>query len=343
LFHRFDDFPQSIFDTKAVTSNPWLLYGSKKGLHKEAYKLAFIVDEHLNRIDLDTMMTENRIYNYQNEPIECKEWEYHLPLIMSTTEQHKKHYLIELRQCDYSEVKKSLVVLPPVEKDSDKVIPSNPSEALRDAKFLLPLLSQQRAIEYKTWYEVGCVLYNVGAGSSNGLETWIDFSKRSPQFSEASCISRWSKMKKTDSSIGTLHYYAKMDSPIEYHQFKHANSRKSLMHSIQKNGQLSSYACAEAVYHKYKNDFVYTGNGKDGWYQYANHKWSQIAEGIELRKMIPTLRDPITDEIKKIREQINKHFEKHQTNKKTNQQTSKTYQKNQKKYENKSTNTFFAR
>ena len=308
LFSRFNDFPQSIFDSKAVTSNPWLIYGSKKGLNKQSYHLSYILNGDMEEVSLKDMMDVNHIYNYENEIIEMKHDEVlidYLPMILSTTEQRKKKYMRELIKCDYSEAKKNLSVLAPVDKDQDKVIPTNPSEALRDAKYLLPMLSEQRATEYKTWFEIGCVLYNLGASSVNALDTWIDFSKRAPNFSEASCISKWSKMKKTDYGIGTLIYYAKQDSPAEYNHFKQANSRKSLMVSINKNGQLTSYSCAEALYHKYKNEFVYTGNGKDGWYQYTNHRWVQIAEGIELRKMIPTLRDPITDEIKKIRDQIN--------------------------------------
>ena len=309
LFSRFHEYPQNIFDTKAVTSNPWLVYGSKKAMNKESYQLTCIFDSDLNEVGLDDMMSVNYIYNQDNEPIECKEdWLDYLPRIMSTVEIGKKKYMRELvASCDYSVSKKNLKVLPPVDREQEKVIPSNPSEALRDAKYLLPLLSTQRSTEYKTWYEVGCVLYNLGAGSVDALDTWIEFSKKTEanNFSEASCISRWQKMKKTDFGIGTLIYYAKQDSPDKYNNFKQANCRKSLMESIRKNGQLTSYACAEALYHKYKNDFVYTGNGKDGWYKFENHRWSQIVEGIELRKNIPLLREPLMEEIKKIRDQIN--------------------------------------
>ena len=308
LFSRFHDYPQNIFDTKAVTSNPWLVYGSKKAMNKEAYQLTYILDGDMNEVGLDDLMSVNYVYNQDNEALECKEdWMDVLPRIMSTVEIGKKKYMRELISCDYSVTKKDLKVLPPVDREQEKVIPSNPSEALRDAKYLLPMLSNQRATEYKTWYEVGCVLFNLGAGSVDALDSWIEFSKRTEagNFSEASCISRWQKMKKTDSGIGTLIYYAKQDNPERYHQFRQANSRKSILESIRKNGQLSSYACAEALYHKYKNDFVYTGNGKDGWYKFENHRWIQIVEGIELRKNIPLLREPLMEEIKKIREQIN--------------------------------------
>ena len=308
MFSRFSNYPQNIFDTKAVTSNPWMVYGSKKGMGKESYQLTCILDGDMNEVGLDDMMGVNTLYNQDNEAMECKEdWLEYLPRIMSTIEVGKKKYMREMIACDYSVTKKNLKVLPPVDRDQEKVIPSNPSEALRDAKYLLPMLSSQRATEYKTWYEVGCVLYNLGAGSVDALDSWIEFSKKTEanNFSEAACISRWQKMKKTEFGVGTLIYYAKQDNPERYNQFRQANSRKSIMESIRKNGQLTSYACAEALYHKYKNDFVYTGNGKDGWYKFENHRWTQIAEGIELRKNIPLLREPLMEEIKKIREQIN--------------------------------------
>lgn len=308
LFSRFNAYPQNIFDSKAVTSNPWLLYGSKKSLDKESYHLSFIIDGQCNEVALGKVMEECYIVNGNNKQInvEEKEWEDYLPHILSTIESRKKKYMCDVKSADYSISKQSLQKLPPMERDNDKAIPTNPTESLAEARKMMPMLEAKRATDYKSWFEVGCVLFNLGAGSIDALDTWIEFSKRtsSNNFSEASCITQWKKMKKTEYSIGTLIYYAKQDSPDAYQLFRQSNSKKSLMESIRKNGQLTSYACAEALYHKYKNEFVYTGNGKDGWYQFSNHRWAQIAEGIELRKLIPTLREPIMDEIKKIREKI---------------------------------------
>jgi P4 family phage/plasmid primase-like protien len=224
---------------------------------------------------------------------------------MSTVDTRKKKYMCEVNSVDYSISKQTLVKLPPADRE-EKAVPTNPSEALAEARKIMPMLDAKRATDYKSWFEIGCVLFNVGDGSVDALDVWIDFSKKTNanNFSEATCITRWGKMKKTEYGMGTLIYYAKQDSPEVYQIFRQANSRKSLMESIRKNGQLTSYACAEALYHKYKNDFLYTGNGKDGWYQFSNHRWHQIAEGIELRKLIPTLREPIMEEIKKIREKI---------------------------------------
>ena len=72
LFSRFNDFPQSIFDSKAVTSNPWLIYGSKKGLNKQSYHLSYILNSDMEEVSLKDMMDVNHIYNYENEIIEMK-------------------------------------------------------------------------------------------------------------------------------------------------------------------------------------------------------------------------------------------------------------------------------
>ena len=310
FFTRYNEFPQSIFDTKAVTSNPWMIYGSKKGIDKESYHLSYILTHDLSECSLANMMEVHHIYNNENEIVEVKddtEWVGYLPQIMSTVEQRKKHYMRELMSCDYSITKKGLPVLQPIEKDNENVVPKTPSESLRELKLLMPLLSPLRATEYKSWYEIGCVLFNLGEGSIDALELFISFSKRteSNNFSEANCIARWNKMKRTEYGLGTIIYYVKQDNPEAYQALKQDRCRKSLMQSIQKNGQLTSYACAEALYHKFKNEYVYTGNGKDGWFKFENHRWNQIAEGIDLRKQIPTLREPINEEIKRIRERIN--------------------------------------
>ena len=311
LFNRFRDYPQSIFDSKAVTSNPWLLYGSRKGAGKEAYQLTCIFDGDMKEVSLELVMEKCKILNSSNQELEINAevevWEDYLPRILSTVDSRKKRYMNEVKSCDYSITKKDLVKLPPVDREQEKAIPTNPSESLLEAKKIMPMLSPKRATDYKSWFEIGCVLYNLGTGSIDALDTWIEFSKKTEMnnFSEATCITRWGKMKKTDYGIGTLIYYAKQDSPEVYTQFRQANSRKSIMEAIRKNGQLSSQACAEALYHKYKNEFVYTGAGKDGWYKFDHHRWTQISEGIELRKLIPTLQQPIMEEIKKIREKIN--------------------------------------
>ena len=307
IFSRFKTFPQSIFDTKAVLSNPWLLYGSKKSHSKEAYELSFIVNGELETVSITEMMSVNHILNEDREPIEADEWEEYLPQIMSVIDSRKTKYMNELKPCDYSISKTHLVRLPPLERDNDKLIPTNPSEALREAKALLPLLSSHRATDYVSWFEVGCVLFNVGANSVDAYDLWIEFSKRTTinNFSEAYCLNVWDDMKKSNYGIGTLIYYAKQDSPEAYNQYRQTNCRNSLIRSIEKNGgQLTSYACAEALYHKYKNEFVYNGTGKDGWYKFDHHRWSQIAEGIELRKLIPTLKDPIMEEMKRCRDKI---------------------------------------
>lgn len=311
IFSRFHSYPQSIFDGKAVLSNAWLLYGSRKSANKESYQISMILNENMEEVSIRAVMVENQIINEDREPIECEEadeWEEYLPQILSIVDSRKMKYMNELKPCDYSISKKHMPRLPPVERDNEKLIPTNPSEALKEARLLLPMLSEQRATEYASWYDVGRVLFNLGAGSVDAYETWIEFSKRTTanNFSEAYCLTMWDDMKKSHYGIGTLIYYAKQDSPDAYNNFKAANSRNCLIRSIEKNGgQLTSYACAEALYHKYKNEFVYTGNGKDGWYKFENHRWSMIAEGIELRKVIPTLREPIEAEIKKCRDRIN--------------------------------------
>jgi P4 family phage/plasmid primase-like protien len=309
FFTRYDAYAQNIFDKSAVTSNAWMVYGSKKGIDKEAYSLSCIVNSDLEEISLADMMAVHYIRNQDDEVITVEdndEWPMYLPQIMSTTEKGKIKYMRELKNCDYTLTTQNLPRLPVLDRDQEKMMPSNPTEALREARSLLPLLSNNRAADFKTWFEIGCLLWNISDGSIDGLETWIEFSKRTPlnNFSEAACVSRWHKMKKSMLTVGTIMFYARLDNPEEYNKYRQANSKKSLMDSVRKNGTLTSYSCAEALYHKYKNEFVYTGNGKDGWYKFENHRWVQIAEGIELRKLIPTLREPIMEEIKRIRDRI---------------------------------------
>ena len=91
---------------------------------------------------------------------------------------------------------------------------------LEEAEAILPLLSADRADDYNEWLRVGFILYNISSACRQGLDLWIDFSRRSPKkFSEASCTTQWTRMSKGTLTIGSLLYFAKKDNPKKYAEY----------------------------------------------------------------------------------------------------------------------------
>jgi P4 family phage/plasmid primase-like protien len=89
---------------------------------------------------------------------------------------------------------------------------------------------------------------------------------------------------------------------VEYLKYCKSKSRNVVLTSIDKNGTLTPYCAAQALYYQHKNHFVYTDSRL--WFHYENHKWNMTSEGIELRKRICDLIQPIQEEIDKIRTKI---------------------------------------
>jgi hypothetical protein len=80
---------------------------------------------------------------------------------------------------------------------------------------LLPLISNN--YEWKEWSVVGQVIYNISEGSNDGLEQFIEWSKRDcHKYDEDELIKHWNNYKISDLNIGVLVNKAKKDNPDEY-------------------------------------------------------------------------------------------------------------------------------
>ena len=59
------------------------------------------------------------------------------------------------------------------------------------------MISDDRAADYSDWMTIGWTLFNISDGTQEGLNLWLEFSKRcTDKFDEAGCRYEWSKMVK---------------------------------------------------------------------------------------------------------------------------------------------------
>jgi len=265
---------------KSYTRNPWLLYGSKKSEGANSYLLTKIYNEDRDVISLENALKNYKIFNADESEIDINHnYTYYLPRILSIVSWSRP--VCELRPNLPSPIRIDNSM-----NEKKKVFRTqNLSEILSKSKKLVEIISDNRAENYADWLQIGWALFNVSEGSNEGLELWLEFSSRcQDKYDQHGCINLWEKMEKRNITIGTLHHFAKMDNPIEYNKFTEMCTKKFINEDTIAN--CSHNDLAKACYEKCGTDFVCASIVNNVWFQYKNHKWCRIEEGIFLRQKL---------------------------------------------------------
>ena len=261
--------------------NPWLLYGSRKSEQHPPYFVTKFFDSQVKEISIEEAFKNYELFDTNEELIDIKGKEkYYLPRILSIIPYGRASQ--ELKYGLPSPIKGSInnKISNKIEKKELKV---SVSDALKLSERLLPLLSTKRAEDYYQWMEIGWVLFNISEGCEEGLEQWLEFSARAEdKYDEAKCIAEWGKMVAKKYTIGTLKHYAQVDSPDLFAKFKSEISEKYLTNAL--DG--SHHDIAKLLYEEYGTEFVCSSIAGKTWFQFREHKWEEIEEGVFLRDKI---------------------------------------------------------
>lgn len=272
----------SVID-KACCKVSWLLYGARKTVDKQPYKITRVYDSHLQELSLENAFRNYQIYDNKEQLIPIRgKVAFYLPRILSIIPYGRatkeiKHGLIsplkEKMRKDRTSMRKS----------TEGHARMSVDEAIKMARALLPLLADFRVSDRNEWMTVGWVLYNISDGHPDGLDLWCDFSSRCEEkYDENVCIGAWERMIKKDLTIGTLRHYASIDSPEEYKKFKAERSEKHILSSLEG----SHNDIAKALYEEYGDEFRCASISNKVWFQFNNHIWEEIEEGIFLREKL---------------------------------------------------------
>lgn len=276
----YDD-SSKVMDDCTCKAN-WLLYGCRKDEKLSPYRVTTIYDSELNEVSLEKAFHNYQLFDMNEDLIDIRgKIEFYLPRILSiipfgrSTQELKYGIPSPLKANPLSKGLQQ-----PKEKKQLKV---SVEEALKVSKELLEMLAPHRYENYNSWMEVGWTLFNIGDGSDEAMEQWLEFSaKDEEKFDEAHCISEWSKMVRKNLTLGTLKYYASIDSPTEYAEFKSRQGEKHLKNAL--DG--SHHDIARLLYEDYGTEFVCSSISSKTWYQFREHKWEEIEEGVFLREHI---------------------------------------------------------
>ena len=265
---------------KNCCSVPWLLYGSKKEEGATPYLFSKVYNANCQEISLEDAFKHYLIYDKHERVVNIKgKIQYYIPRILSIipygreTKEIKSGVIPQIKLVERKQKEQKIY---------DKL---TMDENMKMVEKLLPLLSDFRAEEYIEWMTIGWVIYNISDGSEDGMRMWMKFSERAKNYDETKCMYEWTKMNRSDMTIGTLKYYAGIDSPERYKELKRESCDKLIQDSL--SG--SHNDIAKVLFAEYGTEFVCSSIAGKTWYQFIGHKWEIIDEGIFLREKISSV------------------------------------------------------
>ena len=271
LFEKLDYVNplDDIIDASVIEKNGWLLYGSKKP-GGEPYKLT-------------------HIYQYQDDKFsEINNTFSNTELVKVLSIRNKgQDKCVEIKEDMLSKLEISFEKLPAKHKIKKKrrLVKKNRNTAknkcdnIEFVSKIIKILSKDRAESFESWIRTGWCLHNI---DYDLLKDWIEFSKKSEKFEEGVCEEYWENMDNDGLNIGTLYLWAKTDNLDEYTKLVDEDIRNTIIKSCNE----THTDVARVVYHLYKNEFVCSNLRKKKWFQYRNHKWVVLDDGITLKQRI---------------------------------------------------------
>lgn len=272
-----------VFDQNVIYHTGWLLYGSRKNTHCKPYMLTHIYNVARGKI-YDTLIPGDQhtrgfirhlistlsIRKYSDEKDST-------PLAIDIEELENKINKMTNKIIESANNKREINNLM---GDNINFIKAVPEDLLVEAKNLVKLFSKGRATEWHKWYQVGRCLHNI---DYRLLEDWIKFSKKCPEkFKQGECEALWKKMKPSNYTMASLHYFASTDNPEKYLTLKEEKLNKLIQNGL----EASHRTIANLLMEKYKFIYKCASIKHNIWYEYRNHRWIEIDSAYSLRNLI---------------------------------------------------------
>ena len=159
---------------------------------------------------------------------------------------------------------------------------TNVCDSLEDCISFVSILNKDRASNYDDWVRLGWCLRNI---DHRLLDTWDSFSRQSPKYIEGECPRLWNAMRAGGLGIGTLHMWARHDSPSQYMELLRAGLRGLLEDSAE---TATHYDVAQVVHHLYRYQYACCNIRNRTWYEFKDHRWRECESGYTLRARLST-------------------------------------------------------
>jgi P4 family phage/plasmid primase-like protien len=264
---------------------PWLLYGSVKAENMKPYKWSKCFDESQNIITLNKVFEDYKLVDSEGDNINFAiNIEKYLPRLLSILTYNNRPPIMDVKKNT-----KSVVIQKNKQKyKSPNVTYGNDTKTITDnlntARELLSMLGSYRADDFNEWITIGFILYTISRGGENGLDLWINFSEKCDEkFDHGVCVHKWNTFHIGNYSIGTLHYFAMIDNPIEYKKYQ---VKKTEFYAQQSIDTVSHNDLAKLLFQLYSNEFCCASISTKAWYAFNGISWEEIEEGTNLRQKL---------------------------------------------------------
>ena len=262
FFNQCTNPIDKIIDESVIERNNWIMYGSRKELKAQSYKLTHIFDGDLDECELPD---EN----------------YLLVKLLSIQNRLSEHPTKKIAKADKAEKKVNLKEL------ADFSLSSDPSESRKSKEYLvqlLQLLNPTRVTYYEDWFLIGAILYN---NSEDNLDLWKSWSESSDKYNESHCEKLWTQTYANYASerkvtIGSLQLMARQDNPEKYFDVMRIYEKQDDLFSLMKKAMRNTHTeFAELAHYVLKHKFVYS---KEHWFMCDNGLWRQLESNIPFMK-----------------------------------------------------------
>ena len=269
-FNKFNNTIEKIIDKAVVSTNCWLMYGSKKP-DGQLYKLTKIFSKNNDEMDIGDIIS-NKETCIKMFSLQDKMW----------NEDNAQVYNVDIDDDIIDNLYNEISHKTSCNRNTDmedRYIPENKEDDIRRARHFVSLLSEDRATDYSEWIKIGWALHNIDISL---LDAWIDFSRSSKKFKEGECEELWYKMRDDGLTIRSLMLWAEQDNYTKYHEFIAYEFNTVLVKSL--DG--STYYIAKALLTKFIDRFVCASLDNNVWYEFKNHRWFKIKHGHTLQREI---------------------------------------------------------
>jgi hypothetical protein len=153
-------------------------------------------------------------------------------------------------------------------------------------------LSVERADGYATWLEIGWCLHAINCGDEM-FQCWMDVSAKSPKFNsndvgklKGDWDGNWRRGDLPNKlTLRSLHYWAKMDNPHKYKEI----TENDIINKIQYQLEACHTHVAQIMHAIFWENYKCTSEARRmEWYEYKNHMWRKLQQGVEIRNHIST-------------------------------------------------------
>lgn len=281
--------PGDVFDEAVIAKNNWQMYGSSKP-DQTRYEVTVAYEWRGGDLEQIELLADPAEYaallSIRNKGLENVEW------VSDGARDEAEKYKVAARRLVVRQVPRAAFAGSSSggrgpsnqsmfhEGDPGAVVQnSNPSDAVLAAK-LVDILSPERAETYEKWSRLGWCLRNI---DYKLLDKWVEFSQKSAKFVPGECEALWDKMRVNGGlGMGSLKKWASEDSPERYRDV----IRDDVFTLICRASTGTHYDLACIVKAMCSNRYVCSSPRNRFWYEFRDHRWHPIEEGISLSQTI---------------------------------------------------------